>query len=334
VPSVPFAHETWFESGHRALDWSFAGQGATLALLGVALALTLAVRLLSRGWNGVDVPWLGRLAPWMPFAVRMHLAVSLIGLLSLGVYLSPAMDLEWDVAGVILGAQMVVVAVLMATGYRTREAALLLIALGPLGMLEFGVAPVLQRLDLLGLAAYVLLAGPGRWSADHERGAAADPAFADHARAILALKLCVGGALIVVAFYEKLANPDLALAFLRDHPHFNVAQEIGLNWTDLQFIRVAGAIEVLFGLFVISGAMPQVAVVAAGIPFNATLFFFGMDELVGHLPVYGAMLVLLVYGSDPRLREATRALGRLDRRDRRAVGDRLAFPDREGLDHA
>jgi hypothetical protein len=306
--SVPFAHETWFEQGRYPLDWSFAGQGATLALLGVVIALTIAVRLLSRVWNGVDIPWLGRLAPWMPFAVRMHLAVSLIGLLSLGVYLSPAMDLEWDVAGVILGAQMVIVAVGMATGYRTREAAILLIALGPIGMLEFGVGPVLQRIDLLGLAVYVLLAGPGRWSADHERGAATEPTPADHARAILGLKLCVGAALVVVAFYEKLANPELALAFLREHPHFNVAQEIGLHWTDLQFIRVAGAVEVLFGLFVMSGALPQVSVVAAGLPFNATLFFFGINELVGHLPVYGAMLVLLVYGSDPALRSATRRL--------------------------
>ena len=305
--TLPFAHETWFEEGHRSLDWSFAGQTATLALLGVALAVTLLVRLVSRYWNGVDVPWLGGLAPWMPFAVRMHLAVSLIGLLSLGVYLSPAMDLEWNVAGVLLGAQMVLVAVGMATGYKTREAAILLIALGPLGMIEFGVEPVLQRIDMLGLAAYVLLAGPGRWSADHERGAH-EPSLVDHARAIYALKWCVGLALIIVAVYEKIANPDLALAFLADHPHFNVAQEIGLNWTDVQFTRVAGAIEVLFGLLIISGAMPQVCVILAGIPFNATLFFFGTNELVGHLPVYGAMLVLLVYGSDPRLREATKAL--------------------------
>ena len=308
MTALPFAHETWFQDGFRDLDWSFAGQTATLALLGVAVALTVAVRIISRFWNGIDIPWLGRLAPWMPFAVRMHLAVSLVGLLSLGVYLSPAMDLENDLAGWILGIQMALVAIGMATGYRAREAAILLIALGPLGMLEFGVDPVLQRIDVLGLALYVLLAGPGRWSADHERGAATEPTLVDHARAIYALKWCVGLALIFVAIYEKIANPDLALAFLQEHPHFNVAQEIGLGWTDTQFIRVAGAIEVMFGLFVISGAMPQVAVVAAGIPFNATLYFFGVHELVGHLPVYGAMLVLLVYGSDPELRRATKAL--------------------------
>jgi len=42
---------------------------------------------------------------------------------------------------------------------------------------------------------------------------------------------------------------------------------------------------------------PQVVVLVAGIPFNATLWFFGINELAGHLPVYGAMLVVLVYGS-------------------------------------
>jgi len=38
----------------------------------------------------------------------------------------------------------------------------------------------------------------------------------------------------------------------------------------------------------------------AGIPFNATLFFLGRTELIGHLPVYGVMLALLVYGSSRR----------------------------------
>ena len=158
--TLPLAHETWFQSGHRDLDWSFAGETATLLLLAGAVALTLVVRALSHLRSGIDVPFLARLAPWMPFAVRMHLAVSLIGLLSLGVYLSPAMNLEANLAGILLGANMAIVAIGMASGWHTREAAWLLIALGPLGMLEFGVSPVLQRLDVLGLAVFVLCTGP------------------------------------------------------------------------------------------------------------------------------------------------------------------------------
>jgi hypothetical protein len=34
------------------------------------------------------------------------------------------------------------------------------------------------------------------------------------------------------------------------------------------------------------------------VPFNATLLIFGQTEMVGHLPVYGVFLALLVYGSN------------------------------------
>ena len=144
----------------------------------------------------------------MPFAVRMHLAVSLLGLLSLGVYLSPAMDLEANLPGILLGINMAVVAILMATGWHTREGAWLLIALGPLGMIEFGVSPVLQRLDVLGLAVYVLCTGPGRWSADMESGVAREPSLDDHARGVWALRVGAGIALIVVAFAESSPTPS------------------------------------------------------------------------------------------------------------------------------
>jgi hypothetical protein len=189
---MPFAHERWFEFGDYPTDWGFAGDTLTLVLLGAAVAATLLVRLLARAWPGVDIPFLGALVPYMPFAIRLHLTVSLVGLLSLGFYLSPAMDLEADLAGILLGVVMALVAISMATGWHARTGAALLVAAGPLGMLEFGFLPVLSR--------------------------------------------------------------------------------------------------------------SQAAVLIAGIPFNATLWFFGANELMGHLPVYGTMLVLLVYGSDARLR--------------------------------
>ena len=302
--TAPIAHETWFVPDPERFgpEWGFAGQQATLGLLAAAVAVALAVRVLSRWFDGVDVGFLARLAPWMPFAVRIHLAVSLVGLLSLGFYLSPAMDLHADLAGVLLGIVMVVVAFGMVTGWHARAAAALLVVAGPIGMLEFGVSPVIQRVDMLGPALFVMFAGPGRWSADHERGAEREPDEAAIERAVWCLRVAVGVALVVVAFAEKLANPELALAFLDSQPSFNVAREIGIGMTDLQFVRLAGAIEVLFGLLLISGAVPQAVVLIAGIPFNATLYFLGEVELMGHLPIYGTMLVLLVLGADPRLR--------------------------------
>ena len=178
----PVAHELWFEHGAFPLRPGFALEPLTLALLAGAVGVTLLVRLASRRWPGVDVPALARLAPFMPFAVRLHLSVSLLGLLSLGFYLSPAMPLQGDLPGVLLGAVMVLVTVGMATGFLARPAAWLLVAAGPLGMLEFGVSPVLQRIDVLGLAVFVLLAGPGRWSADFERRRAVEASSEQRSR--------------------------------------------------------------------------------------------------------------------------------------------------------
>jgi hypothetical protein len=317
---VPIAHETWFLDDSNAYDWGFLGESTTLWLLAAAVALTLALRLVNRFWDGIDVGWLAAMAPYMPFVVRIHLAVSLVGLLSLGYYLSPAMDLQTDPAGIALGVAMALVAIGMAAGYRAREAAWLLIAAGPIGMLEFGVDPVLDRIDLLGLAAFVVIAGPGRWSADMERGEARDrfdprAALSEAnvevmARAILALRVAAGAALIFVALHEKLINPQLGVDFLAEHPDLQVAYQLGLPLSDLEFVRVAGAIEVLFGLLLISGALPQAIILIAGIPFNATLWFFGINELVGHLPIYGAMLVILVFGSHPQLRPTVYGWGR------------------------
>jgi hypothetical protein len=319
---APFAHESWFVQGDFPLDWSFAFEAPTLTLLSAAVIATAAVRALARVVPGLDVPWLARLAPWMSFAVRLHLAISLLGLLSMGVYLSPSMDLQPDAAGIALGAVMALVTISMATGWHAAAGAWLLIAAGPLGMLEFGVSPVLQRIDLLGLAGFILIAGPGRWSADLETGRAREAEHADLARAVWALRVSAGLALIVVAFAEKLANPEMALAFLRDHPDFNVLALAGVPIGDLEFVRFAGAVEVLFGLLLISGALPQAIVLIVGVPFNATLWFLGTDELLGHLPIYGAMLVLLIYGSDSALRPAVSTLWPGRSRPARRVAER------------
>ena len=297
------AHELWFVDSVPAKDWSFLWQSRTLLLLAAAVVLTLAVRLVAKIRDGVDIGVLGRLVPWLPFAVRMHLGVSLIGLLSGGYYLAPAMHLENDVSGWLLGFVMAATAVVLVIGWHVRWGAALLVLAGPIGMLEFGFEAVLQRVDVLGLAVFLLLAGPGRWSADYELGRARDASLERLGQAVWALRVAVGTALIAVAIVEKLANPELALRFAGgDVADLNVAAALGLPIDDLEFVRIAGAIEVLFGLLLISGALPQAIVVAAGIPFNLTLYFFGTAELLGHLPVYGAMLVLLVLGSNPETR--------------------------------
>ena len=127
------------------------------------------------------------------------------------------------------------------------------------------------------------------------------------------MRVGVGSSLIVLAFTEKFTNPGMAARTLADYPALNVSSLVGIGMDTDTFIAVAGAVELLFGLLIISGAFPQVTVLVAAVPFNATLVLFGQTEMVGHLPVYGAFLALLVYGSS---RETATLVRWLPRRER------------------
>ena len=240
--------------------------------------------------------------------------MSLLAQAARGTFLAPSLDLPSDTVGVSVRIAEGVLGVWLVSGFRVRGAAFAVVLAGPLGAVAYGAVPILERLDLLGIAVFLAILPPGadRW------GAASTDAGTVR-QAVLWLRILVGGSLVVLAFTEKLARPELALAFLDRFPAFNLLQTLGIPVSDLAFVRIAGAVELLFGLLLISGTMPQLVVLLAGIPFNATLFFLGTDELIGHLPIYGAMLALLVYGSSRELApEVDRFLRRAAPR-RRAV---------------
>jgi hypothetical protein len=304
--SVVLPHETWFTDARPPYDWSFALEPASLAIIGAAVAAAILWRLAANRLPSPELRILeplGRLAPWVPRLLGIHAGVSLLAQAARGTYLSPALTLPDSPLGSALAIAEGVLGVWLITGFRIRVAAMLLVVSGPLGMPSYGVVPILERVDLLGIAVFLAMVPPG-----DAQGGAVDAPLHRLRRALLALRLAAGGALVILAFTEKLARPDLALAFLDKYPAFNILQGLGLRVDDLTFVRVAGGVELLFGLLLISGALPQIAVIAAGIPFNATLFFLGTEELIGHLPIYGAMLALLVYGSARQLGPVTRWL--------------------------
>ncbi|HEX2089456.1 MAG TPA: hypothetical protein VHI54_05925 [Actinomycetota bacterium] len=308
MPTEILGHEAWFTRERPPYDWSFTFQSATLVLIFAAVAIAVLWRLvgarLPKPEIGVLRP-LGRLSPWIPRLLAIHAGVSLLAQAARGTYLAPSLRLSDSPFGSALAIVEGLAGVWLITGFRVRPAAALLVVAGPLGMLHYGVVPIVERVDLLGVALFLTILPPedspgGRVSASPER----------QANALLALRALVGVSLIVLAFTEKLARPALAVAFLDDHPAFNLFQVLGLPGGELAFIRVAGAIELLFGLLILSGSVPQVAVILAGVPFNATLFFLGPSELIGHLPIYGAMLALLIYGSDDRISPLVPGLAR------------------------
>jgi hypothetical protein len=292
----PFAHETWFTEERPPYSWEFVFEAATLAALAAVVIVAIAWRLVASRLPTPELSFLGplgRLAPWIPRLLAVHAGVSLLAQAASGSYLAPSLGLPNGRIGTLLALLEGLTGVWLIAGYRIRPAALLLAAAGPLGVIGYGIIPILERVDLLGIAVFLSIVPPD----DAAPGGRTTPSPKSLATALFSLRLLVGGALIVLAFTEKLARPELALAFLDHYPALNILQSMGFDVADVTFIRVAGTVELLFGLLIISGAMPQVAVIVAGVPFNATLLYFGESELIGHLPVYGAMLALLVYGS-------------------------------------
>lgn len=292
------AHTTWFTGERPPYDFGFLVEPATLGLVVLAVAVAIGWRRAATRLSGPELAFLtplGRLAPWIPRILGIHAGVSLIAQAYGGTYLAPGLELPAGMAGTVLAIVEGIAGVWLVSGWNIRWAAALLAAAGPLGLFAYDPVAILERVDLLGIAVFLVLVPPGS-----DRYGAADPPPEALAMPLFLLRLSAGGSLIVLSGTEKLIRPDLGVALIDRYPILNVISAMGIEIADIDFIRVAGTIELLFGLLIVSGALPQVAVIVAGIPFNATLFFFGASELVGHLPVYGVMLALLVYGSSPR----------------------------------
>ncbi|MGW4947512.1 hypothetical protein ACWEOZ_38675 [Actinoplanes sp. NPDC004185] len=300
-PSPASAHEKWFvdEPGSYATDWAFALRPVTFGLI---VAVVLATVL----WRYVALRYLptpelrplrfaGRIIPYVPRLLAIHLGVSLLAAAVTGHFLTHDLEVEHLTGGVALLLAEGALGIWFITGIRLRPAALALTVIGPLALLLTGPVGLLSAMDLLGVAVFLAFVPPS-----DETFGRVEPDAATLRRALLGLRLGAGGALITLAFAEKLANPALARETLHLYPQLDVFSLVGIHLSPDTFVAVAGVTELLFGLLVISGALPQVAVLVAGIPFNATLLLFGGTELLGHLPVYGVFLTLLAYGSNER----------------------------------
>jgi hypothetical protein len=65
--------------------------------------------------------------------------------------------------------------------------------------------------------------------------------------------------------------------------------------SDELFALCAGATELVIGLWTAFGLFPRVLIATAWSVINMTLTVFNWVELLGHLPLYGVMAVLLVW---------------------------------------
>lgn len=179
-------------------------------------------------------------------------------------------------------------------------AAVMMIGLFLVGMLQFGFVSSLEYFNFLGVALFLLIHS----LADAQRFAFLKP------YALPLLRVHTGIALGVLAWTEKLIDPALAVRFLEQN-QVNFMQALGIElFTNRFFVLCAGCTELIFALIFALGLVTRINTLAlAGFLVSSNLYFFLVGktseaflELTGHLPIFAIAILLICYGAGPRLR--------------------------------
>jgi hypothetical protein len=304
-----FAHVKWFFESEApgSLRWNLFFQPLPLAFVGGVMLATLAAVVLWRRRGRSFVPGpeaLGAtderrslLYGLVPLILGVHVAVPLLVNGVQGTLFSPDNVLP-GVWGNFLGLAEAGVALSLFYGGLTRLAAVVLAGLWFTGIFILGPEPMLENVMFLGFAAFFFFVGRGPLSIDRLLFPRLEPPVAFARYAIPAVRIGVGLSLAVVAFTEKFANLPLATGFLQDSG-LNFTPYLGIPLSNEVFAMLAGSVELIVGLWLVLGVFVREIVIIAWFPVNLTLTLFLWEELIGHLPIYGVMAVLLIWGTGP-----------------------------------
>jgi hypothetical protein len=117
--------------------------------------------------------------------------------------------------------------------------------------------------------------------------------------ALPVIRIGVGLTLVILSLHNKLLNPGLGLAFL-DEFHFNFMPLLGFEgFTDLRFVFAAGVGELTIGLLILGGVATRFVTFVLTAFFATTMIVLGPIELIGHAPLIGIAVLLMLTGAGP-----------------------------------
>lgn len=299
-----FGHEKWFhETAGYSLRWDLLFRPLPLILIAAVAVVSFAAWLYwrKRGRGFVPGPEdfgatgerRAALYGLIPAILAIHVAVPLLVGGVQGQLFSPNNQLS-GIWMYVFGLAQTGIALAIFYGALTRIAAVALALLWVIGIPLVGLEPMLDSTMYLGFAGFFFLAGRGPISIDRLIVPPLEPNPRYMEKAIMALRVGLGLSLVFVAFTEKFANIPLAAAFLERYP-LNFTSALGIPMSNETFILCAGAVELLVGLWILFGIFPREIILIAWVPINMTLTIFNWTELIGHLPIYGTLAVLLIW---------------------------------------
>ncbi|MFC1749245.1 DoxX family membrane protein [Pseudomonadota bacterium] len=199
---------------------------------------------------------------------------------------------------VLLQYVQAIVALMLIFNLFTKSAAGILILIYVVLASQQGFLEVLDYINFIGIAAYLILSNSENKN--------------QQAFAVPALRVLTGVTLVILAFSEKLLNPDIGLRFLAIND-WNFMQAIGItSYTNELFILSAGLVELLIGVVFMLGLLTRInTLVLLTFMITSNVAFMiqslnaeAITELAGHAPILAIGLILLMSGAGPKWRVA------------------------------
>jgi len=297
APGIAYAHEKWFtEPGYHPSDLSLVLSERTAIALGAGVVAVVLFGLIQRLIGDALWPRLRIFERMREGDTRLLAVQTAIALIYMAVrlaLLTPHLSLPQAPLGYVLAAAQLAIAFSFITRLLDRAGAALLILVGLAVAVLFSPLDALQLAYYGGIAILIFISGVGR-TATAPQPPVRDPEWGQ--RALATLRVLSGVAFLFIALGDKIWNPDLGLAFLERYPHFNVFQLAGVDVPGETFALAAGVIETAAGLLLMSGFLTRVVIAVLLVPFNLTVPFLPAEEMIGHLPIFGILYVLLVHG--------------------------------------
>ncbi len=299
------AHIRWFVQGASTFEHHQypVDRNTLLILLGAFLFIGFALLLhFSEKAEKAGLRISGFLQ--LPQGVEWRIVSILTGIMlvsnaSQGVFLAPNLEFHHPALMMVGAIAQVILGLMLLSQLTFVIPGIVILLVAGLSLWLFPIELLIDYLaEFAALALALIWIGPSLSSRDRklfERFGFSIDRFADQSLPLL--RAGVGLTLIILALHNKLFNPSLTMAFLEIHP-LNFMPFLGFsNFTDLHFSFAAGIAELTFGLLLLFGIATRFTTGFLSFFFLATLLILGPIELVGHAPLFGISLLLIIQGS-------------------------------------
>lgn len=295
-----YAHVRWFIADGTNPDVSLPLDTITLAItittLGLFVFATLFTRVpalphpLKVGLTRPVVtshPWLWY---FLVLIINCYLAVNLLQgeFLAPNLYLSP----QFALYGVIIQAAAIII---MAVSVSLTGVAIVLTSLALLFFFPFFIA-LDYLFEFLFVGLSLVFIGPSLNRNDDQLCKSWGQSKEQWRNiAVHLIRIGLGLQLFELGIHNKLMLPGMALAFINQNEYYNFFPLLNLpQISNLHFVLFVGISEIIIGLLLIANLANRIIYALLLAIFTTTFLLSGLEELVGHMPIFMIIIILFV----------------------------------------